>query len=248
MMPAVFEPLPIAWVERVFLRLRGRFGRSFVEKFQSGVVNEFDEDAGVVEAMLVWADELAGLDGVAITRGLAASYAYPPSCDQFKAACMGADAGESVEQAFWHAQAQYVLRLRHAPEAWRSPRHFHAARRLGRELVEFGYRVLAGRWMEAWQAALADADVPIPSFDPAFSLEHKKMTLSKEEAAQQVALLKEMNIGRCATSWASEVRQADNAVMIEMRVGALRNKGMDVPVGIRNLGVQMGLGAKLGLE
>lgn len=247
MMPVQFQPIPVTWVEEIFKRLRGRFGRSFVEKFQTNELNKHGEDVGVVEAILIWADELAGLDGAAIARGLAASYAYPPSCDQFKAACMGADAGESVEQAFWHAHAQYALRMRHEQENWRSPRHFHAARRLGREMLEFGYRVLAGRWLEAWQAALADVDIPIPAFDPKFALEHSKTTLSKSDAAACISRLK-MKIGRSAMSWASEARCNDNAVMVEMRVGALRNKGLPVPVELRGLAVKLGLGPKLGLE
>lgn len=82
------EPLPIEWVTKIFMRLHGRFGNTFFDKFRIGELNESGQDLGVENAKQVWAQELAGTSPERISMALMASYDYPPSCDDFKMNCV----------------------------------------------------------------------------------------------------------------------------------------------------------------
>lgn len=79
------KPLPPEWVDRIFQKLTGRFGRSFVEKFSSCDSSGFDE--GMANAKVAWGEVLGGFSGDDLKRGLSAEFKFPPSCDEFKIAC-----------------------------------------------------------------------------------------------------------------------------------------------------------------
>lgn len=79
--------LPSEWVERIFLRLHGRFGNNFLEKYKLGKVDANGNDLGISNAKQVWAEELAGISADRIKNALQYNYDYAPSCDQFKAQC-----------------------------------------------------------------------------------------------------------------------------------------------------------------
>ncbi len=81
------EPLPIEWITKIFMRLHGRFGNAFFDKFRIGELNQSGEDIGVENAKQVWSQELSGTNPERIKAALNASYEYPPSCDDFKANC-----------------------------------------------------------------------------------------------------------------------------------------------------------------
>lgn len=81
------QQLPTEWVERIFMRLHGRFGNAFFDKFRVGQLNDDGEDIGILNAKQVWAEDLAHLSPERLKKGLAASFEYAPSCDDFKAAC-----------------------------------------------------------------------------------------------------------------------------------------------------------------
>ena len=78
--------LPAEWVDRIFMRLHGRFGNSFTDKFKLGQIVD-GVDIGIANAKQVWAEELAGISPNRIKSALLHSYEYAPSCDQFKAQC-----------------------------------------------------------------------------------------------------------------------------------------------------------------
>lgn len=78
--------LPIEWVDRIFMRLHGRFGNSFTDKFKLGQIVD-GVDIGIANAKQVWAEELAGISPNRIKNALLHNYEYAPSCDQFKAQC-----------------------------------------------------------------------------------------------------------------------------------------------------------------
>ena len=50
--------LPIAWVDRMFARLQGIYGREFTSQFS--VIDANGNDVGMANAKQVWAEELAG--------------------------------------------------------------------------------------------------------------------------------------------------------------------------------------------
>ena len=82
------EPLPIEWVTKIFMRLHGRFGNTFFDKFRIGELSQSGQDLGIENAKQVWAQELAGTSPERIAMALMASYDYPPSCDEFKNNCL----------------------------------------------------------------------------------------------------------------------------------------------------------------
>lgn len=86
--------LPIQIVKGIFKVLHGNFGAQFLDKFRTGKLTEVDgelRDAGTESAMKIWSSKLAGLSNDQIRRGIEANYDYPPSCDEFRAACLKVD-------------------------------------------------------------------------------------------------------------------------------------------------------------
>lgn len=79
--------LPLEWIERIFMRLHGRFGNTFFNKFKIGTLNANGEDAGIVNAKATWAYELAGISPDRLKAALDAQYEHAPSCDEFKSNC-----------------------------------------------------------------------------------------------------------------------------------------------------------------
>lgn len=82
------EPLEMAWIERIFMRLHGRFGNAFLDKYRIGEMNGQGKDIGVENAKVIWSEELAGINPERIKAGLSAKYDYPPSSDEFIARCV----------------------------------------------------------------------------------------------------------------------------------------------------------------
>ena len=80
------QTLPREWIERIFMRLHGRFGNEFLNKFRTGQI-ENGVDIGIENAKQTWAEELAGCSPDRIKNGLATTFAKAPSSDEFKLAC-----------------------------------------------------------------------------------------------------------------------------------------------------------------
>jgi len=81
------KQLPLEWVERIFMRLHGRFGNTFFNKFKIGTLNANGEDAGIINAKATWAHELAGVSPDRLKAALDSNYDHAPSCDEFKSNC-----------------------------------------------------------------------------------------------------------------------------------------------------------------
>ncbi len=87
--------LPASWVEKIFARLLGIYGRQFSDKFSRMVGNV---DAGMENAKQVWAEELAGFGD----QPDAIAYAlknldprFPPSALEFRELCRHAPRKEA---------------------------------------------------------------------------------------------------------------------------------------------------------
>ena len=52
------HPLPAVWVDKLFFRLQGVYGRDFMNQFM--MVDSNGNDIGLANAKQVWADELGG--------------------------------------------------------------------------------------------------------------------------------------------------------------------------------------------
>lgn len=81
------QPLQPEWIDRIFMRLHGRFGNTFFNKFKLGAMNANGEDAGIANAKATWAYELSGISPERIKAALEAHYDHAPSCDDFKSNC-----------------------------------------------------------------------------------------------------------------------------------------------------------------
>lgn len=81
--------LPRSWVERIFNRLHGVYGSQFSGKYHQGVMVN-GVDAGLENAMQVWADELGGFSDHPEAIGYALENIdpkFPPSSKEFLALC-----------------------------------------------------------------------------------------------------------------------------------------------------------------
>ncbi|PRP68718.1 hypothetical protein BUE93_20855 [Chromobacterium amazonense] len=81
-----------ALVREIFRVLRGSIGNRFLDNFKTGVIVKDGpnrgHDAGVLEAMDVWAHKLRHLTPADVRHGLQATFKHPPSADEFiTAAC-----------------------------------------------------------------------------------------------------------------------------------------------------------------
>lgn len=91
------QPLPSAWVEKIFARLQGVYGREFTGQFSTGLVNGID--AGIENAKAVWADELAGFAKWPEAIGYALEHLPErvPNCIKFKELCRNAPRPEPLK-------------------------------------------------------------------------------------------------------------------------------------------------------
>ena len=148
------------WVDRIFMRLTGRFGNTFTNRYASGqlmTVRQCDingsladmqVDMGILAAKTVWAQELADFTKHDIKRGLEARYSYAPSCDDFIKAARLVD----YEALFCEASKGHMARRNNDDKfIWSNPVSFWAG-------VEFGvYDLLNGQYDRVkmrWQSCV----------------------------------------------------------------------------------------------
>lgn len=89
--------LPNAWVEKIFARLQGIYGRDFTGQFSTGMVNGVD--AGLENAKATWAEELGGFVKwpEAIAYALEHLPERVPNCIKFKEICRMAPRPEPIK-------------------------------------------------------------------------------------------------------------------------------------------------------
>lgn len=94
--------LPRAWVEKIFARLQGVYGREFLGQYGTGMVDGMD--AGIENAKGVWAEELGGF----VKWPEAIAYALEhlpercPNCIKFKELCRAAPRNEEPPKQLEH--------------------------------------------------------------------------------------------------------------------------------------------------
>jgi len=89
--------LPSSWVEKIFARMQGIYGRDFTGQFSTGMVNGVD--AGLENAKATWAEELGGFVKwpEAIAYALEHLPERVPNCIKFKELCRMAPRPEPVK-------------------------------------------------------------------------------------------------------------------------------------------------------
>jgi hypothetical protein len=100
------NPLPNAWVEKIFARLQGIYGREFTGQFSTGMVNGID--AGLENAKVTWAEELSGFSKWPEAIGYALEHLPErvPNCIKFKELCRNAPRPEPVRIEFKLSEEQ----------------------------------------------------------------------------------------------------------------------------------------------
>lgn len=83
----MLQPLPRAWVDRIFSRLQGVYGREFAGQYSTGLIDGIDH--GMENAKQVWAEELAGFteNPDAIAYALETLPDRAPNAIKFRDAC-----------------------------------------------------------------------------------------------------------------------------------------------------------------
>jgi hypothetical protein len=151
-----FDPLPESWTERIFMRLHGRFGNPFLDKYRAGKLSSAGDDVGIENAKKVWAEELAGYSPVEIKRGLVKQFTYPPSCDEFKLACR-----PPIDNRAEWAEACEQMRIRlqgNQCDKWSRPAVYWSAVAIGQfDLNNLSWDQIKTRWANAIANAKTDA-------------------------------------------------------------------------------------------
>ena len=101
--------LPNAWVEKIFDRLQGIYGREFTGQYSTGMVNGIDP--GLENAKATWAEEL----GSFVKWPEAIAYALEhlpervPNCIKFKELCRMAPRPEPVQIEYKISDEQMAI-------------------------------------------------------------------------------------------------------------------------------------------
>lgn len=151
------QPMPMAWIDRLFMRLSVMYGQQFAAQWAS--VNE--------QAMkAAWAQDLAGFSGEEIAAGVEAckSRRYVPNLPEFMMLCRPA-----LDPVTAHAEAVLGMQDRKRGEIgeWSHPAVYWAAVKLGaHDLLTQSYSVIRGRWEKNLRESFAKGawePVPAPS-------------------------------------------------------------------------------------
>ena len=91
--------LPAAWIDKIFARLQGIYGREFTGQFATGMTD--GPDPGIQNAKQVWAEELVGFTRFPEAIGYALEHLpeRAPNCIRFKELCRNAPRKPEVEPA-----------------------------------------------------------------------------------------------------------------------------------------------------
>jgi len=164
------EPLPTAWIEKLFERMAALYGSKFADMWRG-------TDPEQVKAL--WAHELGKLSREEVTRGAQAlmTQEWPPSLPQFINLCRPK---LDAQKAFVEALNGLVARDRGEVGVWSHPAVFWAAVSVGGfDMKNSTYPQIQARWRVALEDELAKGDwaeIPKPA-----------LAIPVEKAAAKVA-------------------------------------------------------------
>jgi hypothetical protein len=75
--------LPDGWIQRLFAALQGHYGTRFMNMWKTGQTLSDGSDAGVMNAMSIWSEKMAGFSAATIKRALENLPEDPPSLPQW---------------------------------------------------------------------------------------------------------------------------------------------------------------------
>lgn len=203
--PQPAKPVPVSWIERIFVRLGSYYGSKFADLW-----NGFD----VAQVKLDWAEALATYTPDEIGRGIAEClrHDWPPTLPEFLKRCRPA---LDPEAAYW--EACKVMPLRHstsehvrAAAKFSHPAIFWAACEFG-DIGQTSYDRIKTRWKMALDEAYRRcyevggkfATVP----EPAPLLQHEKPAITEEQRKGYIDRLKREIGGTANTVTGAELTE-----------------------------------------
>lgn len=106
--PGFVSALPDSWIERIFLKLEGRYGSLFLDRWRG---------CDMANVKATWAEELAGFkdrpEAIAYALRSLADERFPPTLPEFLAACRRAPlpppAGLAIEHKADKERAEKII-------------------------------------------------------------------------------------------------------------------------------------------
>lgn len=200
------QPLPSAWIERLFERMSGYYGARFADAWR-----------GIDPAAMkrCWAEELAVYSGDEIATGVRElkTRDWPPTLPEFLKLCRPViDA-----RAEWDdAREQMRIRLEgRGADVWSRPQVYWAAVAIGAyDLNSTAWEQIKTRWANALTKAKAD---PIPEYLAALPAPGRQ-TVTREEAADRLGELRSKveavslpGTTKAGTQWANNLMAREAA-------------------------------------
>ena len=154
---STFEPLPTAWIEKLFDRMAALYGNKFADMWRGS-------DVAMVKEL--WAQELGKLTRDEVTKGAQAlmTLEWPPTLPQFIKLCRPP---LDAQKAFVEALNGLVARDRGEVGVWSHPAIFWATTRIGAfDMKNSTYPQIMGRWQAALEDELAKkewTEIPKPA-------------------------------------------------------------------------------------
>lgn len=169
------QPLPEAWIERLFERMSGYYGARFADAWR-----------GIDPAAMkrCWAEELAGYSRDEIAAGVRAlkTRDWPPTLPEFLKLCRP----PTDTRVDW-ADACEQMRIRlqgHGADRWSRPQVYWAAVAIGAyDLNALAWEQIRSRWEKALASAKTD---PIPEYRAQLPAPGQQ-TITREEAASRIS-------------------------------------------------------------
>lgn len=174
------NPLPSAWIDRLFDRFMVMYGAKFAEQWR-GVEPDRLKQA--------WAEDLAGFSASEIKAGLdiCKQKPWPPTLPEFMTYCRPP---VNPQTEWLEAIDQMRIRLQgNGMDKWSRPAVYWAAVAVGwHDLNESTWDKIKTRWQSAIESAKHD---PIPEYRLALP-EPGQATTTREEAACKIRAISEM--------------------------------------------------------
>jgi hypothetical protein len=192
--------LPLAWIERIFDRFTTRYGSRFLDMWAALDPNDLKR---------AWAEELAGLSGEEIKRGLEKCkfLNFPPTLPEFFKLCRTVQK-LSPESAFYDAVDQMAKREK-GDDTWSHPAIYWTAVRIGAfDLRNNTWQIIKARWTVEFEKVMNNSSwPPIPK---AVDLLPKpgQTSISREEAAKRVEEIRKQTGNQNSVSsreWATRI-------------------------------------------
>lgn len=194
------QPLSVSWAEKLIQKMQILYGSKFAQQWE-----------GIRPEIMIaeWSEELAGLTGPEIAKGLDACRIrpWPPTLPEFIALCRPP---MNPEVAFHEAIKGLTARRKGERGEWSHPAIYHATIGVGQhDMLNCTYATMRTRWEKALAAQLEKTEwQDIPDANLALP-EPRKTELSNQQAQEAMERLGAGGVmnkaGRNHKRWAQKI-------------------------------------------